>query len=403
MGGVVTLTGDQSLLREINRMSLVRAILRESGVSRADLAKVSGLTKSTVSLLTQDLIEEGWLLEADIQATGAMGRRPTPLFLNDERLLMIGADVSVEHIYVLSVSLTGKIGDRLFEPLSTREPEEVIQRLAQMAAQLVLKSQRDGRRVLGVGVGVPGAILGRGGLVKLAPNLGWRDLPFLRGLTQALAAHGVNEIPVRVQNDCDAASLGEHLFGGAPQPDPLIYLGLGVGVGAGIVMRDQLYLGADGFAGEVGHMILQLDGPLCSCGRRGCAETFIGLRAVSTQVSGNANDLLPIAVIRQLVGRGDAVAELAVRRAGNYLAVLIQNLWACFNPGRVVVGGPVSSLGRALLDVAEAGVARYAAQCALPPPEIRLPRFGEDAIAVGAAAMILYAWTRPHDSHWRFA
>lgn len=138
----------------------------------------------------------------------------------------------------------------------------------------------------------------------------------------------------------------------APLPDPLIYLGLGVGVGAGVVVRGRLFLGADGFAGEVGHSILQVEGPVCSCGRRGCAEAFIGQRAVSTRISGRADDLLTVDTIRQLLDRNDESAHLSVRRAGHYLGVLIQNPGTSFNPGRVVIGGPLCDLGSPLLDAA---------------------------------------------------
>ena len=397
----MTLTGDQSLLREINRMSLVRAIQREAGLSRADLAKATGLTKSTVSLLTQNLIDEGWLVEADIHATGGMGRRPTPLFLNDDRLAMIGVDLSVEHLCALTVSLSGRRIDRHFEPLSLREPAPVIARLAQMTLHLVQEAQSQGWHLLGIGVGVPGAVSGQEGLIKLAPNLAWRDLPFQSLFEKALAALGVVDLPVLVRNDYDAAALGEHQFGTSPAPDPLIYLGLGVGVGAGIVMRDQLYLGVNGFAGEVGHSILQLEGPVCSCGRKGCAETFIGQRAISTQISGDANTILPVETILTLLERGDEATLLAVHRAGNYLGVLIQNLWTSFNPGRIVVGGPLCALGAPLLETAKAALSRYAGQCALVAPEIATPRFGADSIAVGAAAMILHARTRLYDARWR--
>ena len=132
----MTITGDQSLLREINRMAIVRAVQRQPGLSRADLAKETGLTKSTIGLLVQDLVDEGWLCESDIQATGAIGRRPTPVFIDGMRMAMIGADVSLDRLNVLAVSLLGEVLDEVSEPLSSNRPEEVILRLASlMAAQ----------------------------------------------------------------------------------------------------------------------------------------------------------------------------------------------------------------------------------------------------------------------------
>ena len=393
----MTITGDQSLLREINRMAIVRAVQRQPGLSRADLAKETGLTKSTIGLLVQDLVDEGWLCESDIQATGAIGRRPTPLFIDGMRMAMIGADVSLDRLNVLAVSLLGEVLDEVSEPLSSNRPEEVILRLAALMAAQAGRVRAAGRRLLGAGVGVPGAVLDRHGTVKLAPNFAWRDVAFLDCLKRELAALGVEDLRLQVQNDYDIAALGEHEFGEAPLPDPLVYLGLGVGVGAGVIVRDRLFLGAEGFAGEVGHSTLQLDGPVCSCGRKGCAEAFIGLRAISTRISGHSDDLLPVETIRLLLARGDEAAVLSVRRAGRYLGVLIQNLWTYFNPGRIVLGGPLCELGAPFLDAAHSCLEDYARDCALQFPETRLARFGSRSVAIGAAALVKHTLLRPLD------
>jgi predicted NBD/HSP70 family sugar kinase len=181
----------------------------------------------------------------------------------------------------------------------------------------------------------------------------------------------------------------------------LIYLGLGIGVGAGIIVRDRLFLGAEGFAGEVGHSILQLEGPVCSCGRKGCAETFIGQRAISTQIIGHAGEILPVDAMRQLLERNDAAAILAARRAGHYLGVLIQNLWTYFNPGRIVLGGSMCELGAPFLDAAQSCLDRYAEDCGLQLPDIQLSRFGSRSVAVGAAALVKHALLRPLDIRFR--
>lgn len=378
-------------------MALVRVVQRLPGLSRAELAKETGLTKSTVSLLVQDLIDEGWIFETNAQITGAIGRRPTPLFLDASRLAMVGADVSVDYLRVVTVSLTGEVSDSAFEPVTQNDPAQVLRSLAVLIAGLVTRGTEQGRRLLGVGVGMPGAVLEPLGLVKLSPNFPWRDVPVKPALARELEAVGVRGLPIHVQNDYDVAVLGEYEFGADPMPDPMIYLGLGVGVGAGIIVRDRLFIGAEGFAGEVGHSILQLDGPVCSCGRHGCAEAFIGLRAISAQITGDASEILPVATIREMLERNDAAAVLAVRRAGHYLGVLIQNLWTYFNPGRLVLGGPSCDLGPPLLDSARTCLERYSRDCGLPLPEISLSKFRELSVAVGAAALVKHALLRPLD------
>ena len=382
-------------------MALVRVVQRSPGLSRAELAKETGLTKSTVSLLVQDLIDEGWLFETDAQVTGAIGRRPTPLFLDGSRLVMIGADVAIDNLRVVTVSLTGEVIGAICEPFTETNAASALRRLAGMIARLVKEAGEQGRRLLGVGVGIPGAVLEQQGLVTLSPNFPWRDVQVKPELAKELNAVGVSGLPIHVQNDYDVAALGEYEFGVDPMPDPMIYLGLGIGVGAGIIVRDRLFIGAQGFAGEVGHSILQLEGPVCSCGRHGCAEAFIGLRAISTQITGHAGDLLPVSTLRELLERNDAATILAVRRAGHYLGVLIQNLWTSFNPGRLVIGGPLCELGDPMLDAARVCLERYAKDCGLPLPEICLSKYGERSVAVGGAALVKHALLRPLDLSYR--
>jgi predicted NBD/HSP70 family sugar kinase len=188
-------------------------------------------------------------------------------------------------------------------------------------------------------------------------------------VSAAFAAAGIACGNVHVQNDADAAALGEYEFGVGDKDDPLIFINCDVGVGAGIVLNDRLFTGARGAAGEIGHTILQIDGPLCSCGRHGCAEAFIGARAIK--------------------GAAD------VARAGQYLGVLIQNLDALFNPKTVVIGGKICAEHPGLLAQAQATVAQYTRQSGMPMTEIRAARYGLQAPAVGAAALVLHRFLRP--------
>src|SRR6516164_2785585 len=145
----MSITGDQSLLKQINRMALVRVIQRSPALSRADLSKETGLTKSTVSLLVQELIDEGWLAEREAQVTGALGRRPTPLYIDGERLALIGAELGVDSLSVVAVSLAGELLDSVVEPLATTEQGAVVKRLAELIAATSERLKAAGRSVLG--------------------------------------------------------------------------------------------------------------------------------------------------------------------------------------------------------------------------------------------------------------
>jgi predicted NBD/HSP70 family sugar kinase/DNA-binding XRE family transcriptional regulator len=362
-------TGDQQLVKRINRSVLLRLLRQHSGLSRAQLAQESGLTKSTVSLLVRELISEGWITESGSTPAQGQGRPSTPLRIDGSRRAMIGIEIAVECLRVVGVSLTGEVLCQSEEPLTDRDPQAVSR---QVARQGVLTHARlAGRSILvsGIGIGLPGAFDEALGTVRFAPNLGWRDVAFLPMIQRALADAGGPAVPVHVQNEADTAALSEYEFAHRQGTDALIFVTCGVGVGAGIVLNDRLFTGLQGMAGEIGHSIIQVDGPLCSCGRKGCAETFFGARAL---------DKLPDPA-----------------QGGVYLGVVLQNLWTTFNPGALVVGGPSCEQHPGIVRRASETLAAYAASAGMPAPKLSPARYGLWASAVGAAALVLHHELRP--------
>ena len=308
--------GHQQLLKGINRMALVRHLCAKPGLSRADLASAVGLTKSTVTTLVRELLSEGWLVEREVVATGDLGRRPTPLFIDPSRLLLLGAEVGIDSVRVVATSLTGEVLARTVTHYgASRSPKACIGALA--TAMLKVRKQLDEteHRIIGIGVGVPGGIDEDRGLLHFAPNLQWRDVPVGAMLLDRLSGSPLADVPLYVQNEADVAALGEMEFNPSPATDPLLYVSINQGVGAGVIVGDRLLTGSRGFAGEVGHIVLQINGPQCSCGRRGCAEALIGLRAMMS--SSDPEQDSPITEVeRRLAGQhGDTVR--AVKKAGS--------------------------------------------------------------------------------------
>ena len=362
-------TGDQQLVKRINRSVLLRLLRHRGGLSRAQLASESGLTKSTVSLLVRELIEEGWITETRLAAAQGLGRPSTPLQLDGSRRAMLGVEIGVESLRVVGVSLTGEVLWSAEEPLADRAPGAVCGQVATLVVRAHGELAARPVLVSGMGIGVPGAFDEATGTIRFAPNLGWRDVAFLPLMARALAEAGCPSVAMHVQNEADTAALSEYEFAGGEATDSLIFVTCGVGVGAGIVLNDRLFTGLQGMAGEIGHSILQIDGPACSCGRKGCAETFLGARALERQ------------------------AEPA--RGGVYLGVVLQNLWTTFNPGALVVGGPSCERYPDILRVARETLEGYAASAGMAAPKVRSARYGLLASAVGAAALVLHHELRP--------
>jgi predicted NBD/HSP70 family sugar kinase len=197
-----------------------------------------------------------------------------------------------------------------------------------------------------------------------------------------------------MQNEANVAALAEFEFTGQSGTDPLVYLSIGYGVGAGVIVGDSLLTGLNGFAGEVGHAILQADGPVCSCGRRGCADALIGLGSLL-----GSEKPSPAALERlfEKVAQGQCQTCAAVTAAGGQLGVLLNNLWAAFDPMAIVIGGPALRLGETLIEPARRVLGEYADAAMLSAPAIRTSRFGANAVALGGAALARHRLTRPLD------
>ena len=386
--------GSQQLLKVINRMALVRHLCANPGLSRADLAGAVGLTKSTVSGLVRELIGEGWLVEREVVATGDLGRRPTPLFIDPGRLLLLGAEVGVESVRVVATSLTGEIHACTVAHYGASRTAKACMAILATALLKLRRQLGDTQQVLGIGVGLPGGVNEARGVLHFAPNLGWRDVPVGDLLAEKLQGTPLEGVPLFLQNEADVAALGEMEFNPSPASDPLLYVSINQGLGAGVIVGDRLLTGSRGFAGEVGHMVLQLNGPRCSCGRRGCAEALIATRAM-LHGSGEDAALRSLGEVRAHLVDEDAETLKAVASAGRYLGVLLQNLATAYDPAAIVLGGSVVELGEPFLKPALDTLLDYATAAKLPPPSVRISRFGANAVAVGAAALARYRLTRP--------
>ena len=366
-------TGDQQLVKRINRSVLLRLIRSQPGLSRAQLSQLSGLTKSTVSNAVRELLDDGWLAETSSQASSKQGRPSTPLSLSTETHVLIGVELGVGCLRLAATSLAGGVLWSLEQELLGQEPPEVCRQISRLVLQAHQEAARRGLQLVGIGVGLPGAYDVATGVLRVAPNLGWRNLPIASMLESALSAVGLADTVLHIQNEADAAALSEYEFGDAGSTDGLIFVTCDVGVGAGIVLNDRLYPGAQGLAGEIGHSILSRDGALCSCGRRGCAETLIGARALE----------------RELVQRGN------LNLAGEALGILLHNMWTSFNPGAFVLGGKSCVRYPELFDLACTTLAAYAKAAGMPAPTVRVARYGPFAAAAGAAALVLHNFLRP--------
>jgi predicted NBD/HSP70 family sugar kinase len=392
------ITGDQRLVKNINRMALLRLLRDVPGLSRADLADRSGLTRSTVSLLSKQLLEEGWIAEDDALVTGSLGRRPTPLRLDGRRLALIGAELTPETLRVVTTSVQGEVLESAQAALRQSDPDPACHQLVEMVGQMARRWVRGGRQVLGIGVGLPGAVDANSGVLLFAPNMGWRQVAVGARLRAELAEARLADVPVYCQNEADLAAVGEAEFSPRPVADPLVFISCGIGVGSGIVLGQTLFTGATGAGGEIGHTTLHIGGRKCSCGRKGCAEAYVGLRAIASEAGFLAKDgAFDWSGLRSAVAGRHAKSRAAFEAAGASLGVLLQNVWTTFDPKAIVLGGEAVSLGGATyVDAALKVFEAYAKAAGVAPPTVRVARYADQAVAVGGAAYALYSLMNPY-------
>lgn len=391
------IAGDQQLIKQMNRMVLVRKLLNASDLSRADLAVAVGLTKSTVSLLVKELVDEGWFVESELINTGNLGRRPTPLHIDKTRIAILGIDFGIEKARIVATNLLGEVIERIdVDYLDVSDPISCFDLVTRELLRLAKRIATRGRVILGVGVGLHGGVDEELGILHNAPNLGWRNINVAKILKNHFAKTVLATVPLFIQNEADVAALAEFEFGNQDSADPLVYLSIGYGVGAGIIVGDRLLTGHRGLAGEIGHTILLPGGPRCTCGRSGCADALIGLAAL-LKIVNQKKKTGSLESLFAKVESGDSLACQAVNTAGRFLGVLLNNVWVAFDPTRIVLGGAAIQLGEALLKPTRDVLNDYARDSQLPSPSITQSRYGIDAVAIGAAALVRYKMTRPYN------
>jgi glucokinase-like ROK family protein len=391
-------TADQGYIRKFNTTVILDVLRRFAPLSRAELAARTGLNRSTVSIIINSLIEEGFIQETDLQSS-KVGRPGMLLVLNPKGGCAVGLEIGVDFISIILTDFTAQV---LWREHTITDPHQdqiaILDRAAELTQAALQVGQDLGLRPLGIGLGVPGLVDGRQGKLVFAPNLKWFNVPLRLMWSQRFV------LPVFVENEANAAALGEYYFGSARGVDDFIYLSAGIGLGGGIMIGGKLFRGSTGYASEVGHMTIDPDGDLCGCGKRGCWETLVGPRAVLRRVrhilEAGAPSSLPAIVggdLHQMTiedvftaaQQNDPVALNALEEVGNNLGIGVANLVNIFNPQLIVLGGALNLASPILLPQIEGVVC----SAALKPPcenvQITGSAHGADACVMGAIALVL--------------
>ena len=380
-------------VKNINKHTILDLIrFTPGGISRVDIARRMDLSRAAITAIVNDLLATGIIREAE-RRLGRSGRPPIVLEINPTRGYVVGIDFGATHLNLLVADISARILEELEMEIDIQSgPNICLDEANRQVHALLKKAHLNIEDVLSIGVGVPGPIVAEEGMVVAPPIMpGWDRYP-IRDALQKLWG-----LPVSVNNDAELGALGEWAYGAGRGERDLVYIKIGTGIGAGLLMDGKIYHGVTGSAGEIGHLTLDENGPICACGNHGCLEALAGGRAIALQArqavqKGIRTQLTNIQPLEKITARdvasaaqrGDLVSQQILTQAGSHIGIALAGLVNMFNPGMVIIGGGVAQTGDILLEPMRQTVQRRSLPAATRVVRITTAMLGRRSSSMGA-------------------
>jgi predicted NBD/HSP70 family sugar kinase len=373
-------------LRDRNRERVLGTLRERGRVSQADIARITGLSRTTVHTLVSEFKDSGVLHEVEAGVPDSRGGRPAVLLmLRDSSLAVVGIDFGHSHVGVAVADIGHNVlAERRCDLDVSHRAEEALDTATRMVDEVLAEAQMERKSVIGAGIGIPGPVDRAQGTVGSATILpGWIGLRIASEMQDRL------HMPVEIENDANLGALAELTWGAGRECSNFAYVKVSTGIGAGLVIGGKLLRGATGTAGEIGHTTLDEAGALCYCGNRGCLETVASGPAI-IELIGLVNGEVPtLSQIVELAAAGELRCHRAIADAGHEIGVAIAGLCNLINPERVVVGGLLSRTGEVLIHPMRESIRRHAVQAAAETLDVVPAVFVERAELLGSLALAL--------------
>jgi glucokinase-like ROK family protein len=380
----------QQQTKEHNRNLVLKTILERDSISRAEVARVTGLTRTTVSDIVTDLLDAGLVEEVGVGSSKG-GKSPILLSLVPDSRCLIGLDLAQYQFRGAVVNLRGAICEMVTMPVTGRDGEA----LALVYTILDRLVRASCRPIVGIGVGTPGLVNTGQGVVISAVNLDWVNLPLAALLQERY------RLPVTVLNDSQAAAMGEYTYGEAHSYGKnLVVINARHGIGAGVIINGRLFQGDGGGAGEIGHVVVVPDGGLpCRCGNNGCLETVASAQALvkraqalgapfAAPTTPSAPEAVTLDAIERAFHAGDPVARQIVLEAARYMGMAVSSLVGTLNIQHIVLVGEVTRFGEPWLAAVRETMARTSLSRLAQETRVEMGQLGGNGIVLGASAVL---------------
>ena len=391
--------GNSKYVKKLNRMSVLNIIKENELISRQELAQLTGLTPPAITGIIRELLEIGFVMEVGL-GTSQGGRRPMRLKFNAKAGYVIGVEVTSNETVLVIADLENAPINILTIKLNMTEPAIGIPQLLAAIRQVVRSEENEKKSFWGIGIAFPGLISAKEGTVKRSVNLGpkWRQFPLRETLEKEMG------MPVFIEGNAKSSALGEWWFGGGVSYRDLVYINLGEGISAGIISADRVVRGAGGHAGQIGHIVVLENGPLCKCGNRGCLEAICGIPALMRK----ANDALPLInsqdMLKQAWARngkieiedilqcamieGSYSCEL-LQEVGKYVGLVIAQVINMYNPKAVFIGGKLAVAAEVFIDNIREIVNSHSFPEVAHSTQIKISALGANSGVIGSCALVL--------------
>ncbi|RXZ78770.1 ROK family transcriptional regulator [Paenibacillaceae bacterium] len=344
---------DQDFIKRQNRLTVFEIIKTQNPISRAMIAKQTGMSPTTVSRIVGELIEQGYILESE-QVSEGLGRKSTLLGLVDASVSSIGVELDRHSLSVGIVDLQGNLVHSERQARGVEEqPAVTMERIAALLNDMLERNIVQRKHIVGIGVGLPGIVNNDSGVVVFSVQLGWKNVPLATMLEE------LTGLKVNVDNELKVKALAEHLKGSAIGSSRTALLGFGNGVGSALIVEGEIYRGEMNSAGEIGHTTVDPNGTLCECGKAGCLQSYITIHSLLQE----ANQIAPIQTVEELFTARNAKERWAVHlidRALTYMAITVNNVVCMYNPDTVIFSGELADkFPEMYLEVKERCMSRF--------------------------------------------
>ncbi|SEN66999.1 ROK family protein (putative glucokinase) [Mesobacillus persicus] len=373
-----TMTWNQQVVKKNNKALVLQLVMEKGSLSRADIAQVSGLNKTTVSSLVNELLAEELIYESG-PGESSGGRRPVILHFNKNAGYAIGIDIGVNYVLCVLTDLKGNIVVEKNQAVN-RTPYSTIMSIVQTMIQSLMEEMPHSRYgIIGIGIGVPG-IVNKEGSILLAPNLGWTNIQLKEDLARLF------KVPVIIENEANAGAVGEQQFGAGQDYQNIIYISAGIGIGVGIILNQELYQGKNGFSGEMGHMVIDMNGKRCNCGSSGCWEAYASEHALLEMAD---QDVDTLESLIQSAESGNQVAQSLFENIGRYLGFGINNIINTFNPDQVIIGNRLALAQEWIEQPIQTTIQNHTLAYHQNEMQLNFSKLGKYSTALGVTAFVV--------------